>query len=46
MAEGDLDREGRHVFLGHGRLERFVRWAYEHAHLHLEDVRRALALCD
>ena len=46
MAEGDLDREGRHVFLGHDRLERFVRWAYEHAHLHLEDVRRALALSD
>lgn len=43
MADGDLDREGRHVFLGHDRLERFVRWAYEHARLHEEDVRRALS---
>ena len=43
MAEGDLDREGRHVFLGHDRLERFIRWAYEHARLHEDDVRRAVA---
>jgi hypothetical protein len=46
MAEEDLDRKGRHVFLGHDRLERFIRWAYEHARLHEEDVRRALALSD
>lgn len=44
MAEEDLDREGRHVFLGHDRLERFLRWAYEHARLHEEDARRALAM--
>jgi len=43
MAEEDLDRKGRHVFLGHDRLERFVRWAYEHARLHEDDARRALA---
>lgn len=43
MAETDLDRKGRHVFLGPGRLERFIRWAYEHARLHEEDVRQALA---
>lgn len=42
MADSDLDREGRHVFLGPGRLERFIRWAYEHARLHENDVRRAL----
>lgn len=42
MAESDLDRQGRHVFLGPGRLERFIRWAYEHARLHEDDVRRAL----
>ena len=41
MTEGDLDRTGRHPFHGHGKLERFVRWAYEHARLHLDDVRRA-----
>lgn len=43
MDEPDLDREGRHVFLGPGRLERFIRWAYEHARLHEDDVRRTLA---
>lgn len=43
MANADLDRQGRHVFLGHGRLERFIRWAYEHARLHEDDVRKALA---
>ncbi|MFH1985394.1 MAG: DinB family protein [Pseudomonadota bacterium] len=42
MAESDLDREGRHPFHGHGKLERFIRWAYEHARLHEDDVRRAL----
>jgi hypothetical protein len=42
MTGGDLDRTGRHPFHGHGKLERFVRWAYEHARLHLDDVRRAL----
>ena len=43
LSEEDLDRKGRHVFLGHDRLERFIRWAYEHARLHEDDVRRALA---
>ena len=43
VQDADLDREGRHVFLGPGRLERFLRWAYEHARVHEEDVRRALA---
>ena len=43
MADSDFDREGRHVFLGHDRLERFIRWAYEHARLHEDDVRQALA---
>ena len=42
MAEGDLDRKGRHVFLGQGRLERFIRWVYEHARLHEADVRKVL----
>ena len=43
MQEDDLDRQGRHAFHGPGRLERFIRWAYEHARLHEDDVRRALA---
>jgi hypothetical protein len=43
MADADFDREGWHVFLGRDRLERFIRWAYEHARLHENDVRKALA---
>ena len=42
MTDADFDRRGRHVFLGQDRLERFIRWAYEHARLHENDVRRAL----
>lgn len=42
MNEEDLDREGLHAFHGRGRLDRFVRWAYEHARLHEEDIRRVL----
>ena len=40
MQDADLDREGRHAFHGHGKLERFIIWAYEHARLHLEDIRK------
>ena len=42
MSEADLDREGWHAFHGHGRLERFIRWAYEHAALHEADIRAVL----
>jgi hypothetical protein len=42
MQDADFDREGRHPYHGHGRLERFIRWAYEHQRLHVDDVRRAL----
>jgi hypothetical protein len=42
MQEEDLDREGLHAFHGRGRLDRFIRWAYEHVHLHEEDIRRRL----
>jgi hypothetical protein len=42
MADKDLDLEGQHAFHGHGRLERFIVWAYEHARLHLDDVREKL----
>ena len=42
MKDKDLDREGRHAFHGHGKLERFIVWAYEHARLHLEDIRKKL----
>ena len=42
MENKDLDREGRHAFHGHGKLERFIVWAYEHARLHLDDIRKIL----
>lgn len=42
MKEEDLDREGVHAFHGHGRLERFIRWAHEHARLHENDIRAVL----
>lgn len=42
MQEEDLDREGFHAFHGKGRLDRFIRWAYEHVRLHEEDIRKVL----
>ena len=42
MSDADLDREGQHAFHGHGKLERFVIWAYEHVSLHLEDLQQGL----
>ena len=42
MEEKDLDREGLHAFHGHGKLERFICWAYEHARIHEDDIREAL----
>ena len=40
MSDADFDREGRHAFHGHGKLERFIRWTYEHVNLHLEDIQK------
>ena len=42
MKEEDLDREGVHAFHGKGKLDRFIRWAYEHARLHEDDIHEAL----
>ena len=42
MSEDDLDREGLHPFHGHGKLERFIRWAYEHVQIHENDIRMKL----
>ena len=42
MKEEALDREGLHAFHGKGKLDRFIRWAYEHARLHEGDIRRML----
>jgi CRISPR-associated endonuclease/helicase Cas3 len=40
MKEEDLDREGMHAFHGKGKLDRFIRWAYEHVRIHEDDIRR------
>jgi len=42
MADSDFDRVGRHPFHGTDRLERFIRWADEHARLHELDIRGVL----
>ena len=42
MEEDDLDRAGLHAYHGHGKLERFIRWAYEHQRIHEDEIRRAL----
>ena len=42
MSEEDLNREGWHVFHGHGTLERFIRWAYEHVNIHADDIRKVI----
>lgn len=44
MTEQDLNREGRHAFHGHGKLERFITWAYEHTRMHEDDIRKALQI--
>ena len=42
MQEEDLDREGMHAFHGKGKLDRFIRWAYEHARIHEKVIRKVL----
>jgi len=42
MQEEDLDRAGLHAFHGKGKLDRFIRWAYEHVRIHAEDIRKEL----
>jgi len=46
MTEADFDRTGRHAFHGHGKLERFIRWAYEHQRLHTKDIQKALRVTE
>ena len=42
MSDADFDREGRHAFHGHGKLERFIRWTYEHVQIHLDDIHNTI----
>jgi hypothetical protein len=44
MTEQDLSREGMHAFHGHGQLERFIIWAYEHVRIHEDDIRKVLQI--
>ena len=44
MSDSDLDRVGRHAFHGPGKLERFIRWAHEHARIHEDDIRKAIGV--
>ena len=44
MSDADFDREGRHAFHGHGKLERFIRWTYEHVHLHMDDIHHTIRM--
>lgn len=42
MSEQDLNREGMHAFHGHGKLERFIIWAYEHVRIHEDEIRKVI----
>jgi hypothetical protein len=42
LAETDLDKVGRHPFLGMDRVENMVKLLYRHTLLHQRDVRKAL----
>jgi DinB superfamily len=42
LAEDDLDKVGRHPFLGMDRVENMLKLLYRHTMLHLRDVRKAL----
>lgn len=44
MTESDFNREGTHAFHGHGKLERFIIWAYEHVRIHEDDIRKVLRI--
>ena len=43
ITEADLDRVARHAYHGRGTLERFIRWADEHALEHEDHIRNVLA---
>ena len=44
MSDADFDREGRHAFHGHGKLERFIRWTYEHVQIHIDDIYKTIRM--
>jgi len=44
MSDADFDRRGRHAFHGPGKLERFIRWAFEHVCIHIDEIEKALQI--
>lgn len=42
MTDADLEREGRHPFLGQTRLEEILQIIYRHTMLHQRDIKRML----
>ena len=44
MSEADFDCEGRHAFHGHGKLERFIHWTYEHVQIHMDDIQNTIQM--
>ncbi len=42
LSENDLQKVGRHPFLGEAPIEEMLRLFYLHVNLHLRDVRKAL----
>jgi len=44
MTEQAFNREGMHAFHGHGKLERFIIWAYEHTRIHQDDISKVLRI--
>ncbi|MEJ2757913.1 MAG: DinB family protein [Anaerolineales bacterium] len=42
LAEADLQREGRHPFLGHAALGEMLRLYYLHVNLHIRDIRKIM----
>lgn len=42
LDDEDLDREGRHPFLGVDKVEKFLKLLYRHLMIHQRDIRRVL----
>jgi uncharacterized protein (TIGR03083 family) len=43
LGDADLDRHGRHPALGEVTLEAYIKAVYQHAKIHVRDVKRGLA---
>jgi hypothetical protein len=43
MSQADLDRQGRHPFLGQTELVEIIKLLYRHNQIHQRDIRKSLA---